>query len=150
MATLRAPSPPPDARTPAPASHPSYWLALAAAFLFVAGLAYAPAFPGGPISDDAAYLMNPWVTRLDASSVGTLFDPRSQATLSLNNYAPLRPIAHGLEWKLFYDETDVLATNRAYHAANVVAHAAASVLLALLLAQTGLPFAAAAVGGALF
>ena len=50
-----------------------------------------PRFAGGPISDDRMYLLNPWVTGLDAGSLGEAFDPRSQATLSLNNYAPVPP-----------------------------------------------------------
>src|SRR4029434_4169619 len=102
------------------------------------------------ISDDMGYLMNPWVTRLDAGSVGALFDPRSQATLSLNNYAPLRPIAHGLEWKLFYDESAIPATNLAYHGSNVLLHALAACLFARLLAQAGLGLFAAAAGAGLF
>lgn len=149
MAESRAIEMPPTARSGArpPAS---WWAALAGAFLVIAGLVYAPAYPGGPISDDVAYLMNPWVTRLDASSLGALFDPRSQATLSLNNYAPLRPIVHGLQWKLFYDETAIPATNLAYHVTNVGLHAAAAFLFALLLAQCGLAFPVAAAGALLF
>ena len=69
-------------------------------------------FAGGPISDDYLYLMNPWVRGLSAASLPELFDPRSQATLALNNYAPLRPILHGVEWRLFYDESSIAATNR--------------------------------------
>ncbi|RIL02765.1 MAG: hypothetical protein DCC71_16065 [Proteobacteria bacterium] len=126
------------------------WPALFLVFALLGVAVYAPSFPGGPISDDMAYLMNPWVRGLSARSLPELFDPRSQATLSLNNYAPVRPILHGLQWKRFYDESDVPATNRAYHATNVALHVAASGLLALLLAQVGLPFAAAAAGGALF
>jgi hypothetical protein len=149
MAEARVTEPATDAsaaaRVPA-----SWWGALAAAFLLIAGLVYAPSFAGGPISDDVGYLMNPWVVRLDAASLPTLFDPRSQATLSLNNYAPLRPIAHGLQWKLFYDESAIPATNFAYHATNGVAHVAASLLLALLLAQAGLAFPAAAAGALFF
>jgi len=128
----------------------SWWVALAALLVVVAGAVYAPAFPGGPISDDAGYLMNPWVQALDAGSLGPLFDPRSQATLSLNNYAPLRALAHGIEWRLFYDANAIPRTNFAYHATNVVLHAAAALLFALLLAQCGLPFAAAAAGAGLF
>jgi hypothetical protein len=118
---------------------------------FGAALAvYAPAFPGGPISDDYLYLMNPWVRGLSAASLPELFDPRSQATLALNNYAPVRPILHGLQWQAFYDASAIVATNRAYHLTNVVVHAVASGLLAMLLAQASLPFAAAALGGAFF
>lgn len=144
-ARTRETDPGPRARVPG-----SWWLALAAGFLVVATLVYAPSFAGGPISDDVMYLLNPWVVGLEPGSLGTLFDPRSQATLSLNNYAPVRAIVHGLQWKLFYDETAIPATNLAYHLTNVVAHVGASVLLALLLAQAGLPFAAASAGALFF
>jgi hypothetical protein len=129
---------------------PGIWIALFAALLCSCLFVYEPSFPGGPISDDMAYLMNPWVTQLRLATLPELLDPRSQATLSLNNYAPVRPLLHGLQWHLFYDETDITATNFAYHVTNVVVHAFASGLFALLLAQVGLPFAAAAAGGALF
>lgn len=149
MADTRASeaSPDPAAATRTPVA---WWAALTGVFLVVGAWVYAPSYPGGPISDDVAYLMNPWVLRLDAGSIDTLFDPRSQATLSLNNYAPLRPLVHGLQWKLFYDETSIPATNLAYHGTNVVLHAGASALLALLLVQSGLPFLAAAAGAAFF
>ncbi len=129
---------------------PSRWLVLFAVYFGVAFAVYAPSFAGGPISDDYLYLMNPWVRELRAASLPELFDPRSQATLALNNYAPLRPILHGVEWSLFYDESSIVATNAAYHLANVVVHVVASVLLAMLLVQASLPFAAAALGGAVF
>ena len=128
----------------------SRWLVLFGVYSGVACAVYAPSFAGGPISDDYLYLMNPWVRGLRAASLPELFDPRSQATLALNNYAPLRPILHGVQWNLFYDASSIVATNRAYHLTNVAMHAAASGLLAMLLAQASLPFAAAALGGALF
>jgi hypothetical protein len=140
----------PDGPPPRPSPSPTRWIVLAVALLGLGFAIYAPSLGGGPISDDYGYLMNPWVVRLDAASLPELFDPRSQATLSLNNYAPLRPLLHGAQWKLFYDETQIAATNRAYHATNVVFHAVAAALFAALLAQAGLPFAAAAGGAALF
>ena len=91
-----------------------------------ASIVYRPSFAGGPISDDIAYLMNPWVTQLQLATLPELLDPRSQATLSLNNYAPLRPLLHGAQWSLFYDETNISGANLAYHATNVVAHVVAS------------------------
>ena len=126
------------------------WIALFAALLAGCLVVYAPSFPGGPISDDVGYLMNPFVTQLRPATVVEFLDPRSQATLSLNNYAPVRPLLHGLQWHAFYDAADIDATNRAYHATNVVAHAIASGLFAVLLVQVGLPFAAAAAGSAFF
>jgi hypothetical protein len=135
-------------RAARPSSAPWRWL-FAGLLLGALGV-YAPSFSGGPISDDYTYLLNPWITQLRPSSLPELFDPRSQATLSLNNYAPLRPLLHGVQWKLFYDEAGITATNRAYHATNAVAHGVAAGLFALLLAQSGLPFAAAAAGSAVF
>lgn len=132
------------------ATKPGTWIALFAVLLASCIFVYQPSFPGGPISDDIAYLMNPWVTQLRLSTLPELLDPRSQATLSLNNYAPIRPLLHGLQWNLFYDEASIGSTNLAYHLTNVVAHVVASGLLALLLVQVGLPFAAAAAGGAFF
>jgi hypothetical protein len=149
MAETRATEP--DADAPAAARTPAaWWLAVAAVFFGLAFWTYAPAFPGGPISDDVGYLLNPWVVRLDAGGVAELFDPRSQATLSLNNYAPLRPIVHGLQFRYFYDESAIARTNFAYHATNVVLHVGVSLLLAALLAQAGLPFAATVLGAAFF
>lgn len=127
-----------------------HWLALFAALGVACALVYRPSFAGGPISDDVAYLMNPWVTQLRLATLPELLDPRSDATLSLNNYAPLRPLLHGVQWNLFYDEANIPGANLAYHVTNVVAHAVASGLLALLLVQVGLPFAAAALGAAFF
>src|SRR4029450_5276081 len=85
MSEARAIETAPDARDPVRPSA-SRWAVLAAALLVLAGLVYWPSFAGGPISDDMGYLMNPWVTRLDAGSVGALFDPRSQDTRALQHY----------------------------------------------------------------
>jgi len=126
------------------------WAVLAVAFLGIAGVVYAPAYPGGLISDDVTYLLNPWVTSMNARAVVEFFDPGSQATLSLNNYAPLRPIAHGLQWQIFYDASAIPATNRALHLSNVVAHAIAAFLFALLLAQVGVSFAASSAAALVF
>ena len=128
----------------------SRWLILFGVYCGLAFSVYAPAFPGGPVSDDYLYLMNPWVRELSVASLPELFDPRSQPTLALNNYAPIRPILHGLQWQLFYDESSISATNYAYHVTNVLVHGIASGLLAMLLVQASLPFAAAAIGAGLF
>jgi hypothetical protein len=128
----------------------SRWLILFGVYCGLAFTVYAPAFPGGPISDDYFYLMNPWVRQLSATSLPELFDPRSQPTLALNNYAPVRPILHGAQWQLLYDEASIAATNQAYHLTNVLVHVVASGLLAMLLVQASVPLAAAALGGAFF
>ena len=120
---------------------------------------YSPCLPGPPVSDDYGLLLNPWVIDLSAQHTLELLDPRSQATLVLRNYAPVRPLIQELEWHWFGQNTQPGILMRmfgvddpapAYHAVNVAVHALTAWLLALLLAQAGLPLAAAALGGALF
>jgi hypothetical protein len=118
--------------------------ALLVAFQVIAFWIYLPSFPGGPISDDMGYLMNPWVQQLTGEHALELIDPRSQATLSLNNYAPVRPLLHAVQWRFFPEN------GPAYHATNVVFHGLASWLLWRLLLQAGLPAVAAALLGTFF
>ena len=103
---------------------------------------YWPSLPGTPISDDYGLLLNPWVMDLSGPRALELIDPRSQATLVLRNYAPVRPLLQGLEWRWFGE------TAPAYHVVNLTVHAVASWLFALLLLQAGLPIAAAALAAA--
>jgi hypothetical protein len=114
---------------------------LLAALLGAAWLVYRPALDGPPIADDFGYLLNPWVT---AGTVLEFLDPTSQATHSLNNYAPLRAITHAIEWRLFGQNA------RPYHLINLGLHALASLLLVALLVSRRIALPAAAVGGALF
>jgi hypothetical protein len=114
---------------------------LLAAFLGAAWWVYGPALDGPPIADDFGYLMNPWVME---APVSELFDPTSQATHSLNNYAPLRALTHALEWRLFGQNA------RPYHVVNLALHVLASLLLVALLVSRRLPLAAAATAAALF
>lgn len=119
-------------------------LPLAIGFAALAFWVYAPSFPGGPISDDVAYLLNPWVTRMNADDLIQAWNPTSQITIFHNNYAPIRPMLHALEWRLFPENS------AAYHGVNVAVHTAVAFLLFLLLARSGLPPLAAALGGAWF
>ena len=116
--------------------------ALLAGYFALALAIYWPCLPGPPISDDYGLLLNPWVLDLSGPHALELLDPRSQATLVLRNYAPVRPLVQGLEWRWFGE------TAPAYHATNVALHALASWLFALLLVQAGVPLAAAALAAA--
>ncbi|MDJ0866003.1 MAG: hypothetical protein QNK03_07840, partial [Myxococcota bacterium] len=88
--------------------------------------------------------MNPYVTGFSLELVPELLDPRSDLTLFHNNYAPIRPLLHALEWRLFPQDSTL------YHAVNVLAHTVTAWLLVLLLAQAGLPLLSATFGGAVF
>ena len=103
---------------------------------------YWPCLTGGPISDDYLLILNPWVSEATRDHLLEIVDPRSQATLLLRNYAPVRALVQALEWKVFPRDT------YAFHATNVVAHALTCWLLALLLLQAGVPGVAAWLGGA--
>ena len=116
--------------------------ALLAGYLALSFAIYWPSFAGGPISDDYLLILNPWVSNPTREHLLEILDPRSQVTLLLRNYAPVRALVQALEWQLFPRNTYL------FHGANAVAHALACWLLALLLLQTGLPWLAAGLGGA--
>jgi len=112
------------------------------AYLALGLVLYAPSLPGGPISDDYGFLLNPWVIDPSPRHLLEILDPTSQATISLRNYAPVRALVNALEWRLAAENAPV------YHATNVATHALACWLVALLLIQSGLPEVTAFLGGA--
>lgn len=106
---------------------------------------YAPAMDGEFISDDQHYVWaNPYLQELSLASLREIWDPTSPLVGLVENYAPVHITAHALERHVFGDDTT------GYHVVNVVLHALASVLLVALFLRTGLPRAAALVGGAIF
>lgn len=119
-------------------------LLLVVVALAVAFGIYWPAMDGPPIADDFAYLVNPWLMRAELGSVLALFDPWSQATSSLKNYAPVRGLVHMAQWAVHPQVAP------AYHGLNLVLHALACVLLARFLASAGVPATASLVFALLF
>ncbi len=119
-------------------------LGLAAGYLIVAFSVYRPALGGPPISDDFVDLVNPWILDPSPAKLLALFDPTSQASISLTNYKPVSALIHVLQAWLHPENS------LAYHAENVGLHVVASVLLATLLASTGIAAGAAALGGLFF
>jgi hypothetical protein len=120
-------------------------LALGLGFAALALAVYAPALSGPFVSDDLHYVAtNPYVHELSWRNLRDLLDPRSAATVLVVNYAPVQLLVHALEWQVFGEATT------GYHVVNVLCHALASALLALLFARCGVPPAAAAVGGLWF
>ena len=119
-------------------------LALAAGYLIIAVSMYRPALDGPPISDDFIDLVNPWITDPSPAKLLALFDPTSQASISLTNYKPVSALVHVLQAWLHPENS------LAYHAENMGLHVLASVLLAMFFASTGIVAGGAALGGLFF
>lgn len=145
----RVAAPAPDDLAPS-AARPSRGLSglailgLAAGYLIVAASVYRPALDGPPVSDDFIDLVNPWITDPTPAKLLALFDPTSQASISLTNYKPISALVHVAQAWL-HPENAI-----AYHAENVVLHAAASAMLAAFFVTLGIPAGAAALAGLFF
>ncbi len=124
---------------------PGGWALLLAAFLGAALSVYRPALEGPFVSDDFHYVANnPYIHELGFENLVALADPFGPATRWVVNYAPLSLLLHSLAWQAFGPE--VLG----HHLLNIVLHSVASVLLVGVFLGTGIPRAAAILGGALF
>ena len=135
----------PPRRAPADGLSPGAWVALAFAFLGAALLVYRPAQDGPFVSDDLHYVAeNAYVHELSLENLAAILHPAGAATVAVVNYTPVHLLLHTLAWEAF--GTDVTG----HHLLNVVLHVAASLLLAVLLARSGIPVAAALLGGAFF
>ena len=124
------------------------WLALYLVWLAFAGAAlivYAPALSGAFFSDDQFYVEhNPYVHEPSLEHLAAILNPRSPATLGVDNYAPVHLLLHSAAWQLFGENVV------GHHVLNLAMHALASTLLVLLLQSSGLPRAVALFGGAVF
>jgi hypothetical protein len=106
---------------------------------------YGPALHGDFISDDDHYVKsNPYIQDLSVDNVIAIWDPTSEVTLVVENYAPVHLMLHGIEWQLFGE--DVLG----YHLVNVALHALAAALLVLVYRRSGIGQGTAALGAAFF
>lgn len=134
-----------NAASPSDASDLPAYLLLFSVFLGALYFVYGPALDGTFISDDAHYVyQNPYLHDVDSEKLKAILDPRSVVTRHVENYAPLHLLIHAAEWSVFGEQT------RGYHVVNLVVHALASVLLALLLQRTGMPRSAAFGAAAIF
>ncbi len=116
-----------------------------AAFVGLALLVYAPALDGSFISDDLHYVQeNPYVHDPSRENLIAILNPQSGLAALIENYAPVHMLLHVLEWQLFGREV------YGYHVVNVVLHALASLLLALLWIRTGISSGPALLGAGLF
>jgi hypothetical protein len=118
---------------------------LLAASLGAALLLYGPALTGDFVSDDHHYVIdNAFVRELSLANVVQIVNPAGDAALAVSNYAPVQLLVHALAMRVFGDDP------RGHHVINVVLHAIASVLLVAVFLDSGLPRAAALLGGAFF
>jgi hypothetical protein len=118
-------------------------LALCAAALLALyhGALSAPFF-----SDDHALILeNPVTEGLSPAHLRAMFEPHGTQVVLTGTYAPLHMLAMALERAAFGLEQPL-----AWHVANVLLHALATVLVASLLLASGLSAAAALCGAALF
>ena len=119
-------------------------LLLIASNCVIAVLLYWPALHGTPVSDDLATLYLPQLQTLSWENLRAIVDPTSPVSATLFNYAPVHALLTALEIRLF--GFDLLA----FHLVNVAFHALVSGLLVVLFVRTGIPRAAALLGGLVF
>jgi hypothetical protein len=120
-------------------------LALWVAFAAIALVLYRPALGGPLVFDDVVYLGSPYVQALDREHVAAILDPSGQAKyFASGNYAPVHLLAHAVELRLFGNDVTP------FHVVNVLLHATNAALLVALLASSGVPGLAAALGGGCF
>lgn len=120
------------------------WLA-AFAMLVAALWIYQPAFSGPFVSDDTHYVRdNPFVHGLSLENLAAILDPTSVVGRITENYAPVHLLLHAVEWQAFSDQVV------GYHIVNVLLHVLCAVLLILLFERSGIAWAWALWGGALF
>ena len=121
------------------------FFALFVAFLGAGFLIYEPALDGAFISDDMHYVRdNPYVHDPSGKNLLEILNPFSVVAIVVENYAPVHLLLHAGEWQAFGTQV------RGYHVVNVIVHALACLLLAVLFTRTGVPFPFAALGAALF
>lgn len=100
---------------------------------------------GAFISDDSHYvLMNEYVHDLTAHNIVAIWDPTSEVTVLVENYAPVHLMLHAFEWQAFGNHVT------GYHVVNVLLHALAALLLVPLYRRSGIGPWPAALGAGVF
>lgn len=106
---------------------------------------YAPVLDGGFISDDSHYVQrNEYVHDLSWHNVVAIWDPGSEVTVLVENYAPVHLMLHAFEWQAFGAEVV------GYHVVNVVLHALAALLLVPIYRRSGIGAWPAVLGASYF
>ena len=115
-------------------------------FFFVVGVfVYGPVLEGEFLSDDFHYVAtNEYVHTPSLSNLIAIWNPQSEVTVLVENYAPVHLMLHSLEWQFFGSSV------QGYHVVNIWLHALAAAMLVSVYRRSGIGFLAAAVGSALF
>jgi uncharacterized membrane protein YphA (DoxX/SURF4 family) len=114
-------------------------------FALLGLIVYAPNFEGEFISDDLHYVaQNEYIHTPSLANMVAIWNPTSEVAELVENYAPVHLTLHAIEWQLFGPDV------RGYHWVNVLLHAWAATLLALLFRRSGIPGWPAALGAAFF
>ncbi len=114
-------------------------------FSVVGLLLYSPVLDGGFVSDDSHYVQrNEYVHDLSAHNLVAIWDPTSEVTVLVENYAPVHLMLHALEWRVFGEGVV------GYHVVNVLMHALAAILLVPIYRRSGIGAWPAVLGASLF
>ena len=120
-------------------------LLLWVAFFLVGIFVYGPALDGEFLSDDFHYVAtNEYVHTPSASNLIAIWNPQSEVTILVENYAPVHLMLHSLEWQFFGSDV------RGYHVVNIGLHALAAALLILVYRRSRIGVWAAVAGASLF
>jgi hypothetical protein len=114
------------------------WGGLYVLYAATALVVYARVLSGGFVSDDMAYLLNPWVQHLSWANLRAILDPTGPVAAYTANYAPVHVLAHALLLQVFGGHVV------GHHVVDVLVHAGVATLFAALLVRGGLGFAASA------
>jgi hypothetical protein len=114
------------------------WGGLYVLYAATALVVYARVLSGGFVSDDMAYLLNPWVQQLSWTNLRAILDPTGPVAAYTANYAPVHVLAHALLLQVFGGHVV------GHHVVDVLVHAGVATLFAALLVRGGLGFAASA------
>ncbi|MFP6640175.1 MAG: hypothetical protein VCC04_08020 [Myxococcota bacterium] len=108
-------------------------------------LVYGPALDGEFISDDSHYVAsNEYVHTPSLANIVAIWDPRSEVTVLVENYAPVHLMLHSMEWQFFGPSV------RGYHVVNIWLHGLAAAMLVVVYRRSGISLLAATAGSAFF
>ncbi|MEE3328973.1 MAG: hypothetical protein VX252_16655 [Myxococcota bacterium] len=120
-------------------------LLLWGAFFLVGIFVYGPAVQGEFLSDDFHYVAtNEYVHTPSVSNLIAIWNPQSEVTILVENYAPVHLMLHSLEWQFFGSSV------QGYHVVNIGLHALAAAMLVCVYRRSGIGLWAAAAGASLF
>ena len=135
----------PEVESSVPLSPMAQTLLLWGAFFLIGLFVYGPALDGAFLSDDFHYVAtNEYVHTPNVSNLIAIWNPQSEVTVLVENYAPVHLMLHSLEWQFFGSSV------QGYHVVNILLHALAAAMLVSVYRRSRIGVWAAAAGAAFF